>query len=103
MLSHLVREARTTHLILHYILMATTTSDLLCLFLWDGGSAGMDGLASQQEDSQIQILTVGHLTTEEGEGEPVMSCTQSQSKQDLRVTMLKKGTVSASVTAISKN
>eukprot|EP00064_Thunnus_orientalis_P000999 superscaffoldBa00000061_g1000 len=53
--------------------------------------AGMDGLASQQEDGQIQILTVGHPTTEEGEGEPVMSCTQSQSKQDLRVTMLKKG------------
>ncbi|XP_034046997.1 tubby protein isoform X3 [Thalassophryne amazonica] len=53
--------------------------------------AGSDGPASQQEDSQIQILTVGHFTTEEGEGESVMSCTQSQSKQDLRVTMLKKG------------
>lgn len=57
------------------------------------GSAAIDGLASQQDDGQIQILTVGHNTTEEGEAEPVMSCTQSQSKQDLRVTMLKKGTV----------
>uniref|UniRef100_A0A8C2Z574 Tubby-like protein n=1 Tax=Cyclopterus lumpus TaxID=8103 RepID=A0A8C2Z574_CYCLU len=53
--------------------------------------AAMDGLASQQDDGQIQILTVGHPSTEEGEAEPVMSCTQSQSKQDLRVTMLKKG------------
>ncbi|XP_029977506.1 tubby protein isoform X3 [Sphaeramia orbicularis] len=53
--------------------------------------AGIDGLSSQQDDGQIQILTVGHLTSDEGEGEPVMSCTQSQSKQDLRVTMLKKG------------
>ncbi|KAM9861257.1 tubby protein homolog [Aulostomus maculatus] len=53
--------------------------------------AGMDSLASQQEDGQIQILTVGHTTTEEGEAEAVMSCSQSQSKQDLRVTMLKKG------------
>ncbi|XP_076012228.1 tubby protein homolog isoform X1 [Genypterus blacodes] len=53
--------------------------------------AGIDGLASHQEDSQIQILTVGRPTSEEGEGEPVMSCTQSHSKQDLRVTMLKKG------------
>ncbi|XP_054475162.1 tubby protein homolog [Anoplopoma fimbria] len=53
--------------------------------------AALDGLASQQDDGQIQILTVGHPSTEEGEAEPVMSCTQSQSKQDLRVTMLKKG------------
>ncbi|XP_070823280.1 tubby protein homolog isoform X1 [Chaetodon trifascialis] len=53
--------------------------------------AAIDGLASQQDDGQIQILTVGHSTAEEGEAEPVMSCTQSQSKQDLRVTMLKKG------------
>lgn len=68
-------------------------SDGICL-LWDHGSAAIDGLASQQDDGQIQILTVGHPTTEEAEGEPVMSCTQSQSKQDLRVTMLKKGTVS---------
>lgn len=56
--------------------------------------AAIDGLASQQDDGQIQILTVGHPTTEEGEAEPVMSCIQSQSKQDLRITMLKKGTVS---------
>uniref|UniRef100_A0A3Q4BP99 Uncharacterized protein n=1 Tax=Mola mola TaxID=94237 RepID=A0A3Q4BP99_MOLML len=49
-----------------------------------------DGLAFQQDDSQIQILTVGHSATEEGEAEPVMSCAHSQSKQDLRVTMLKK-------------
>ncbi|KAM8762471.1 tubby protein homolog isoform X3 [Acanthopagrus latus] len=53
--------------------------------------AAIDGLASQQDDGQIQILTVGHSAAEEGEAEPVMSCTQSQSKQDLRVTMLKKG------------
>lgn len=62
--------------------------------LWEYGSAAIDGLAFQQDDGQIQILTVGHNTTEEGEAEPVMSCTHSQSKQDLRVTMLKKGTVS---------
>ncbi|XP_053721265.1 tubby protein isoform X4 [Synchiropus splendidus] len=53
--------------------------------------AGMDMMASQQEDGHIQILTVGHSTTEEGPTEPVMNCTPSQSKQDLRVTMLKKG------------
>lgn len=62
--------------------------------LWDCGSAAIDGLASLQDDGQIQILTVGHPSTEEGEAEPVMSCTQSQSKQDLRVTMLKKGILS---------
>ncbi|XP_061739423.1 tubby protein homolog isoform X2 [Nerophis ophidion] len=56
-----------------------------------GKHKGMDSLACQSEDGQIQILTVGHSSAEEGEGEPVMSCTQSQSKQDLRVTMLKKG------------
>uniref|UniRef100_A0A3Q2VST7 Tubby-like protein n=1 Tax=Haplochromis burtoni TaxID=8153 RepID=A0A3Q2VST7_HAPBU len=56
-----------------------------------GKHKAIDGLASQQDDSQIQILTVGHPTSEEAEAEPVMSCTQSQSKQDLRVTMLKKG------------
>ncbi|TNN86633.1 Tubby [Liparis tanakae] len=53
--------------------------------------AAMDGPTFQQDDGQIQILTVGHPSSEEGEAEPVMSCTQSQSKQDLRVTMLKKG------------
>lgn len=56
-------------------------------------SAAVDGLSFQQDDSHIQILTVGHNSTEEGDPEPVMSCTHSQSKQDLRVTMLKKGTV----------
>ncbi|XP_067352524.1 tubby protein homolog isoform X3 [Channa argus] len=53
--------------------------------------AAIEGQASQQDDGQIQILTVGHHSAEEGEGEPIMSCTQSQSKQDLRITMLKKG------------
>ncbi|CAN9507111.1 unnamed protein product [Ophioblennius macclurei] len=53
--------------------------------------AAIDGLASPHDDGQIQILTVGHPSGEESEVEPVMSCTQSQSKQDLRVTMLKKG------------
>ncbi|KAK7913313.1 hypothetical protein WMY93_013524 [Mugilogobius chulae] len=53
--------------------------------------AGIDGLSSQHEDGHIQILTVGHLSTDEAEAEPVVNCTQSQSKQDLRVTMLKKG------------
>lgn len=59
----------------------------------------MDGLGFQQDDGQIQILTVGHNSTEEGGPEPVMSCTHSQSKQDLRVTMLKKGTVGSAVTS----
>ena len=62
--------------------------------MWGCCSAANDGLAFQQDDSQIQILTVGHSATEEGEAEPVMSCAHSQSKQDLRVTMLKKGTLS---------
>lgn len=65
-------------------------TDIVCLHC---GSAAVDGLGFQQDDSQIQILTVGHNSTEEGDPEPVMSCTHSQSKQDLRVTMLKKGTV----------
>ncbi|XP_077569846.1 tubby protein isoform X2 [Stigmatopora nigra] len=56
-----------------------------------GKHKGLDGLACQSEDGQIQILTVGHASSEDGEGEPVMSFTPSQSKQDLRVTMLKKG------------
>lgn len=70
-------------------------------FCSDCGSAAVDGLGFQQDDSQIQILTVGHNSTEEGDPEPVMSCTHSQSKQDLRVTMLKKGTVgSAAASAV---
>uniref|UniRef100_A0A3P8VME8 Tubby-like protein n=1 Tax=Cynoglossus semilaevis TaxID=244447 RepID=A0A3P8VME8_CYNSE len=60
----------------------------------------LDGLASQLDDGQIQILTVGHSTGEESEGEPVMSCTQSHSKQDLRVTMLKKGTCHTSAVTL---
>uniref|UniRef100_A0AAQ4QLX2 Tubby-like protein n=1 Tax=Gasterosteus aculeatus aculeatus TaxID=481459 RepID=A0AAQ4QLX2_GASAC len=56
-----------------------------------GKHKAMDGPSSQQDDSPIQILTVGRTSAEESEAEPVMSCTQSQSKQDLRVTMLKKG------------
>lgn len=59
------------------------------------GSAAINSPAAQQDDSQIQILTVGHSAAEEGETEAVMSCAQSQSKQDLRVTMLKKGKTSA--------
>ncbi|XP_030232211.1 tubby protein isoform X1 [Gadus morhua] len=47
--------------------------------------------AGSDDDGQVQILTVGHSSNEEGEGECAMSCTHSQSKQDLRVTMLKKG------------
>ncbi|KAG7276667.1 hypothetical protein CRUP_032016 [Coryphaenoides rupestris] len=47
--------------------------------------------AGSEDDGQVQILTVGHSANEEGEGECAMSCTHSQSKQDLRVTMLKKG------------
>uniref|UniRef100_A0A4W4GZ44 Tubby-like protein n=1 Tax=Electrophorus electricus TaxID=8005 RepID=A0A4W4GZ44_ELEEL len=46
--------------------------------------------------SQIQILTVGHSPVPEGEGESqspseAVSSSQTQGKQDLRVTMLKKG------------
>ncbi|XP_042177097.1 tubby protein homolog isoform X1 [Oncorhynchus tshawytscha] len=52
---------------------------------------GLDGPASFQEEGQIQIMTVGHWAVEEGsEGDAVISA-QSQGKQDLRVTMLKKG------------
>uniref|UniRef100_A0A671SNU1 Tubby-like protein n=1 Tax=Sinocyclocheilus anshuiensis TaxID=1608454 RepID=A0A671SNU1_9TELE len=61
---------------------------------------GTDGPAAFQDEgqelgNQIQILTVGHSPAQEseaeGQGEAVGS-TQSQGKQDLRVTMLKKGT-----------
>lgn len=70
--------------------MVLLETDVIC---WVCGSAAVDGLAFQQDDGQIQILTVGHHnnSTEEGGAEPVMSCAHSQSKQDLRVTMLKKG------------
>ncbi|XP_026863247.1 tubby protein homolog isoform X4 [Electrophorus electricus] len=62
---------------------------------------GIDGPAafpdeSQDLSSQIQILTVGHSPVPEGEGESqspseAVSSSQTQGKQDLRVTMLKKG------------
>ncbi|XP_030622265.1 tubby protein homolog [Chanos chanos] len=60
-----------------------------------GKHKGIDGPAAYQDDgqelgSQIQILTVGHSSLEEG-GSEAMSSTQAQGKQDLRVTMLKKG------------
>lgn len=69
---------------------------LLCC----GGTTGIDGPAAFQDEgqelgNQIQILTVGHSPAQEseaeGQGEAVGN-TQSQGKQDLRVTMLKKGT-----------
>lgn len=65
-----------------------------------GGTTGIDGPAAFQDEgqelgNQIQILTVGHSPAQEseaeGQGEAVGS-THSQGKQDLRVTMLKKGT-----------
>ncbi|XP_031687001.1 tubby protein-like isoform X1 [Oncorhynchus kisutch] len=56
-----------------------------------GKHKGLDGPASFQEEGQIQIMTVGHWAVEEGsEGDAVISA-QPQGKQDLRVTMLKKG------------
>lgn len=69
-----------------------------------GGTAGIDGPAAFQDEgqdlgSQIQILTVGHSPAQEGEAEgrgqgqgEAISSSQVQGKQDLRVTMLKKGT-----------
>ncbi|XP_039390966.1 tubby protein homolog isoform X8 [Mauremys reevesii] len=56
---------------------------------------GIDGPAAFQDDvqevgSQIQILTVGQSTHNEDDGETVASG-QQQSRQDLRVTMQKKG------------
>ncbi|TRY96672.1 hypothetical protein DNTS_025380, partial [Danionella cerebrum] len=64
-----------------------------------GKHKGIDGPAAFQEGgqelgNQIQILTAAHSPAQEsqaeGKGEAV-GCTQSQGKQDLRVTMLKKG------------
>ncbi|XP_036390394.1 tubby protein-like isoform X1 [Megalops cyprinoides] len=60
-----------------------------------GKQKGIDGPAAFQDEvqdlgSQIQILTVGQSAVDEGEGEAVGSG-QQQGKQDLRVTMLKKG------------
>ncbi|XP_060118927.1 tubby protein homolog isoform X3 [Heteronotia binoei] len=56
---------------------------------------GIDGPAAFQDDvqevgSQVQILTVGEACQDEDEGETLVS-NQQQSKQDLRVTMQKKG------------
>ncbi|KAI1889826.1 hypothetical protein AGOR_G00166920 [Albula goreensis] len=62
-----------------------------------GKHKGIDGPAGFQDEaqelgSQIQILTVGRLAAVDGEGEvDVVSSSQQQGKQDLRVTMLKKG------------
>ncbi|MBN3322462.1 TUB protein, partial [Atractosteus spatula] len=59
-----------------------------------GRHKGIDGPAAFQDEAldlgnQIQILTVGQSSICEGEGDPVPS-TQQQGKQDLRVTMQKK-------------
>ncbi|XP_065448220.1 tubby protein homolog isoform X11 [Chrysemys picta bellii] len=56
---------------------------------------GIDGPAAFQDDvqevgSQIQILTVGQSSHNEDDGE-TMASGQQQSRQDLRVTMQKKG------------
>lgn len=63
-----------------------------------GRTAGTHGPAVFQDEAQdlsspIQILTVGHSAGQDSDAE-VQSKTvsQAQSKQDLRVTMLKKGT-----------
>ncbi|XP_060118925.1 tubby protein homolog isoform X1 [Heteronotia binoei] len=60
-----------------------------------GKHKGIDGPAAFQDDvqevgSQVQILTVGEACQDEDEGETLVS-NQQQSKQDLRVTMQKKG------------
>ncbi|KAM4617826.1 tubby protein homolog isoform 3-T3 [Discoglossus pictus] len=60
-----------------------------------GKQKGIDGPAAFQDEpqdggSQVQILTVGQSSHEEEDGESVASG-QQQSKQDLRVTMQKKG------------
>ena len=62
-----------------------------------GYLVGIDGPAGLQEEvrdlgSEIQILKVGRLAAGDGECEAeAVSCAQPQGKQDLRVTMLKKG------------
>lgn len=58
-------------------------------------SIGIDGPAAFQDDvqeagSQVQILTVGEAGQEEEDGE-TMTGSQQQGRQDLRVTMQKKG------------
>ncbi|XP_077177820.1 tubby protein homolog isoform X2 [Paroedura picta] len=60
-----------------------------------GKHKGIDGPAAFQDDvqevgSQVQILTVGEACQDEDEGETLAS-NQQQNKQDLRVTMQKKG------------
>uniref|UniRef100_A0A671NDS1 Tubby-like protein n=1 Tax=Sinocyclocheilus anshuiensis TaxID=1608454 RepID=A0A671NDS1_9TELE len=72
----------------------------LTVLLCCGGTTGIDGPAAFQDEgqelgNQIQILTVGHSPAQESEAEnqgEAVGNTQSQGKQDLRVTMLKKGT-----------
>ncbi|XP_056608027.1 tubby protein homolog isoform X1 [Triplophysa dalaica] len=64
-----------------------------------GKQKGIDGPAAFQDEgqelgNQIQILTEGHSPAQESEAEghgEAVGSTQSQGKQDLRVTMLKKG------------
>ncbi|XP_064423143.1 tubby protein homolog [Latimeria chalumnae] len=60
-----------------------------------GKHKGIDGPAAFQDEvqevgSQIHILTVGQSSLDDGDGETVASG-QQQGKQDLRVTMQKKG------------
>ncbi|XP_066407971.1 tubby protein homolog isoform X6 [Molothrus aeneus] len=57
---------------------------------------GIDGPAAFQDDvqkigSQVQILTVGQSSHDEGDGDKVATGQQQQSKQDLRTAMQKKG------------
>ncbi|KAH0620912.1 hypothetical protein JD844_021814 [Phrynosoma platyrhinos] len=60
-----------------------------------GKHKGIDGPAAFQDDvkeigSRVQILTVGEACQDEDDGEKIAS-SQQQGKQDLRVTMQKKG------------
>uniref|UniRef100_A0A8C5QDI3 Tubby-like protein n=1 Tax=Leptobrachium leishanense TaxID=445787 RepID=A0A8C5QDI3_9ANUR len=60
-----------------------------------GKQKGIDGPAAFQDEvqdpgSHVQILTVGQTVHEEDDGDATVTC-QTQSKQDLRVTMQKRG------------
>lgn len=63
-----------------------------------GRTAGTHGPAAFQDEAQdlsgqIQILTVGHSAGHDSDTEvQSKAVSQAQGKQDLRVTMLKKGT-----------